>query len=234
MMHRQRGNILFLILLAIILFVALSYAIMGQRDGSKNAAGENLSLQVAQMTQYANLMENTVQRMMLVNDCKDTQIGFDNTVWLLSTGAVSHPANHNPNTPSDSCRVFSLQGGGMSPQTFAALASGPVCSTCAKPGNPIILAVSVQDVGTSNPDLVLFVTYFSDALCQELNNALGNGAILPSWTFTPYNVWAGSYGGATGILGTGTAAALKGKRTGCGRWGGATNDTQFYHVLIAR
>lgn len=63
---------------------------------------------------------------------------------------------------------------------------------------------------------------------------MGNSAILPTVFYDNFNLWAGSYAGVTGVIGSGSSSALFGKRTGCGRWNGKVNDTQFYHVLIAR
>ena len=62
----QSGNILFLILLAIILFVALSYAVnSGMRGGGKDAGNEKNSLSYSGILQSASLMENSLNRMML-------------------------------------------------------------------------------------------------------------------------------------------------------------------------
>ena len=67
---RQRGNILFLILLAVVLFAALSYAVTSQRDGGKNASGESAKSHASALLQYAALVENTVHRMVMVGGIK--------------------------------------------------------------------------------------------------------------------------------------------------------------------
>lgn len=234
MYSKQRGNILFLILLAVVLFAAISYAVTSNERGQvKSASTENVQLQAAQMEQYAGLLENVIQRIMLINDCKDTQIGFDNTAWKRINSASVHGANHNPNTPSDACRVFNPLGGGLPAQTFAGSAMAGCGGGCMRAGHPRVIVLSIEGVGTSAPDLVLNIQYFPDAVCQQINSDMGNGAILPSVSYTS-TLWAGSYAGVTAVIGTGSSSALFGKRTGCALWGGNVNDTQFYHVLIAR
>ena len=64
----DKGNILFLILLAVMLFAALSYAVTSSvRGGGKNASEENISLFIDQVIQAANLLENNMIRAMLVD-----------------------------------------------------------------------------------------------------------------------------------------------------------------------
>lgn len=106
-MHHRRGNILFLILLAVVLFAALAYAVTSSmRGGGKDVSDEKMQAMSSSIMQYGNLLANAIGRMMLVNDCKDTQISFE-----LPSGA-----NPNPSAPA-TCKVFDPEGGGMTYQT---------------------------------------------------------------------------------------------------------------------
>jgi len=76
-MRRTRGNILFLILLAVVLFAALSYAVTSSmRGGGRDASSENLQAGAAAISQYVALLRIEVQRLMLMNDCKVENIDW--------------------------------------------------------------------------------------------------------------------------------------------------------------
>mgnify|MGYP000299430875 CR=1 FL=1 len=235
--HRENGNILFLILLAIILFVALSYAIMGQRDGSKDASSESMKAKAAQMIQAAALMEQTVNRLRLVNGCKDTEISFENT---MVSGYV------NAATPADGrCKVFDKAGGGLS------WPDNPSYSKDFDPdynwtfGGQYI----ITNVGTSDYELLMHVHLGGDSnypsstaaakkLCEELDQSLLGQTTQIRDTFPTAQsaLFTGVYGSKTIILGDEVYAnALPpGLRSACFQRANSAGGYAFYHVLIAR
>ena len=107
----KRGNVLFLILLAIALFAVLSYAVtQSSRSSGRDAAAENAITDAAQITQYATLVEQTVTRLRLSNGCRDTQISFAADSDGDGNWYDADDDYHNPNAPSDfSCHVFHLE-----------------------------------------------------------------------------------------------------------------------------
>ena len=108
----QAGNILFLILLAVVLFAALSYAVTQSTNGGvKDASPEKLSAQVSEIMNQTAAMDLAITRLRS-RGCSDTQISFQ------SSAVTTFPHNDysNTNAPDDkSCNVFDQAGAGLNP-----------------------------------------------------------------------------------------------------------------------
>ena len=75
-MRNRSGNALFLVLIAIGLFAALSFAVSSSGGGGASLDREQLQLKAAEIRDYASQMANTVQQMVTTGGCLDTQISF--------------------------------------------------------------------------------------------------------------------------------------------------------------
>lgn len=74
-MRHERGNILFLILLAVILFAALSYAVTSSmRGGGKGASGEKLETTYAELSNIFALAQGTYPRLRQIGGCSLTDM----------------------------------------------------------------------------------------------------------------------------------------------------------------
>lgn len=109
-MNKQYGNALLLILIAVALFAALSYAITSSSRGGDNIDKEQANLIASQLLQQGASYRNAAQRMMLINGCGESEIGFENTDYPRQPTA-------NPRMPDDSCNMFHADGGGLTPYT---------------------------------------------------------------------------------------------------------------------
>jgi hypothetical protein len=84
--RRQRGNALFLILIAVALFAALSYAItLSGRSGGSGTSGETATINAALITDYPAAVKTGVTRMVLGNITANT---IDYSNGATGTAAV--------------------------------------------------------------------------------------------------------------------------------------------------
>ena len=108
--NNQKGNILFLILIAVGLFAALSYTVSSLTRSSYASVGrEQAEVSAAQILSYGAKLKTAIMRMRITNDCSDAQISFDSPSW--------DPANDytNANAPGTyGCHIFDPRGGGVS------------------------------------------------------------------------------------------------------------------------
>lgn len=231
-MKRQRGNILFLILLAVVLFAALSYAVTSStRGGGNNASKESATATASELYQYLVLMDNTLDRLRLVNGCTESQFDFSNTVWLYGpSGARADtpvfPVNHNSAAPGDGrCKLFSYMPAQISDAAIVETAAG----SWARSMHPWIISYSIPGIGTSAYDLVIAYPTPAPEVCKAFNRLAGinlstDGAALPiGWPVTSY---AGIYNGLFNAGNTANSNAT-GLRDYCSAGG-------IIHVLIAR
>lgn len=250
----QRGNILFLILLAVVLFAALSYAVTSSmRGGGKDASGESLKTQASAIVQHATAIASAVTRMRLVNGCSDTQISF--AYDSNGDGVVnSSDRYHNAAAPSDQrCHVFSLTGGGAAnalpdPKWLdTAHASSDLYGYWNYTGEEGIDHVGTSCLSAECKELMARVLFLKKDLCVAINDALG----IPNTGGEPPSSTGGTRAHITGLFAgayisnnsTMTIAnnlrALAGKPAGCLRTNnlsGASfpNTYVFYSVLIER
>lgn len=167
----ERGNILFLILLAVILFAALSYAVTSSmRGGGKDVNNEKNDLYAGEILNYLTNLELAVNRMVL-NGVRPEHLEFQ------YPDLVDQGANNNCSTSN--CEVFDPSGGGIAPmplpkKMFSESALG---STWLKTGNGdrknSFNLVSVKDVGTTLPDIVVRLWGVNENLCDLINVKMG-------------------------------------------------------------
>ena len=105
-MGRQNGNALFLILIAVALFAALSYAVTQSSRGGGSIEREQQMIDQAVSEQCNASVDYAVNKVKLLNGCDSSEISYE-----LADGD-----NPNPNAPADErCHVFRANGGGTVP-----------------------------------------------------------------------------------------------------------------------
>lgn len=230
MKKASSGNALFLVLIGIVLFGALSFAVTKSfRGGEKTANLEQLKVGATDVLRYLSSVQQAVNRLITVNGCSESEISFENNMVLNGSNAAVYPAGY-VTTPADGrCKVFDSAGGGLSPRLFeqnpgfinpsAALVSQP------KPGHfQVRNTEQFVGVGSDLPDVAMRIMYVSAGLCAAVNKILdipGTGDYLP-------------IGNGDDAIITNDTPGLEGKKTLCTRRYGTGEEYFVWTVLIAR
>lgn len=236
--QNEAGNVLFLILIAVALFAALSYAVtQSTRSGGGGADGETTLVNSAQLTQYPASIRTSIVRMVIG--------GVD--VNTLEFNAPADFANCTTGVPGVFPRcVFHPTGGGATYQQVPGdlMASGIPGTWIFNGENEINLigtTVGGDAPDSTTADLIAFLPGVSDSICNRVNEELGigsntedTGIVFTSASNmvntggTPTSLAAG---GATIGDDVGTSDSLDAQPFGCFTQGG---QNVYYHVLIER
>ena len=149
------GNILFIILIAVALFAAITYAVtQSTRSGSGNATNESKSLDASDLIAYAGLIQSTIQRM-VVGGCSLSTIDF------LGTNGTS-PSN-------GSCNVFNATNGGKLPARYENKwwADPGAKHLYFSDGHP------VANVGSGANEITMMLIGADSGVCDQINKKAG-------------------------------------------------------------
>lgn len=223
----NNGNALFLILIAVALFAALSYAITQSGRGGGNISREQAAIAASQITQYAASVQSAVQRMII-------------------SGTPAHSICYNMPGAGMDCsaptqyRVFAPEGGGA---TWQCLNDNLV-------DDPATMQVGgnywryrgihridnngfyIKDIGTNTDitgrDAIAYLGGVKVASCQQINKGLG----LDPTPVDDATFQAPTSGGATYDAGTNTLKAYPGQPFACIGEDGIGTPNNYYHALI--
>ncbi len=163
----ESGNVLFLILIAVALFAALSYVVtQSTRSGGGSTEREKNILSSAQMTQYPTALRTSLVRMILGGTGLE-QIGFN------IPGDTDFDAMVTANQTN--LLVFHPAGGGATYQEApASLSPTPTGAALEWHFNPVfrVPGVGIDTDGTGN-DVIAFLPGVSAGICKQGNDELG-------------------------------------------------------------
>lgn len=163
-----RGNILFLILLAVVLFAALSYAVTSSmRGGGKSANEESAKSVAAALTSYAVLMQNEFQRFLLTKNYNFNQID------LINPGSeVFVNLGDNSACTTTDCNFYNFFNPVHIPESAVDRNSGIPSSFFNVPGGypkASITVRGVNNVGTSEPEIIIGWPAIKTSVCEQIN-----------------------------------------------------------------
>lgn len=200
--RQESGNALFLILIAVALFAALSYAITSSGRGSGNITNEQALINAGQLTQYPAMVRAAATRMILTG----TQASLLN---LEQT-----PVDAVPSGGDDalSNAVFSTQGGSVIWQSAPAnVAATTVWHWKAAPATNTGWFISGLGTDTATgKDVFGFLDDITTSVCQQILKGVGLN-VAPRVEATAVDTTTGTdEGDALLQTGGGNAAATAG------------------------
>lgn len=206
--HGERGNALFLILIAVVLFAALSYAITQSNRSSGNAANETNMISSSTITQYPSAIRTGITRMMLRG------AGVSDLLF-------NPPASYSGTVANE---VFHPSGGGVVYQNVdpnSVVAVIPT-GTHATQNWYFHKNVVVPQIGTSTADVVAVLVDVRTGICQQINQQITGSTTIPVLTgIAEADVQTG---------GNTYPATVNGQPFLCAATSDGTNV--YYHVLV--
>lgn len=236
--HSERGNVLFLILIAVVLFAALSYAVtQSSRTGGGDAGRETNLISSAEITQYPAAVKTAIVRM-VINGVTYEGLRFDSPSTFSALAGIEEQGVFHPTGGAAAYVTASkdiMVGGATGTWYF----------------NPYY---EVEDIGTADAadgdgnEFIAFLPGIKEAICKRVNEELGLGTTVPTATAIDNNTsgikrnWDAADATSTiptetAIVGSGAtfATALSGQVAGCFLAGsGGTTDYVYYQVLVER
>lgn len=212
----ERGNALFLILIAVALFAALSYAVTQSGRGGGSVDKEQSLILASQVTQFPAAVRTGVTRMIITG----TSVGTLDFAGTL-TGA---------DTSDD---IFDSAGGGVILQAPPANAQTAASAWIYMPATGAADGWYVLTIGTDTEDTGREVIAAMDdatlSICQQINRGLGLTA-APAVEATAVDMAvAGAAAGAADNAWTFTSAPAQ--PFACVR-NGAAGAYVYYHTLV--
>ncbi len=196
MREGERGNVLFLILIAVALFAALSYAVtQSTRSGGGDAGRETSKISSAQMTQYPAGIRTSLVRMIIGGQNVD-KLEFNAPDEF--TNCTEYPASSGK---YPRCVFHPTGGGATYDEPSSDLIAGVPGRWYFNAENQINLvgtstAVDLPTVATA--DLIAFLPNVAQGVCQSINEELGISTTVGDITET--GILFSSAGGATGNM----------------------------------
>jgi len=169
----EQGNVLFLILIAVALFAALSYAVtQSTRSGGGSADRETSILSSASMTQYPAGLRTSVIRMILGGTAVDAML-------------FNSPSNISG---SETVELFHPSGGGALYQNAANdIMATNTAGTWYINANFFVPEIGLTPGGSVSSDdaadVLAFLPGVSSTVCRRLNEEIGMDLSSPGCTF---------------------------------------------------
>ena len=179
-MNNNSGNALFLILIAVALFAALSYAVTSSGRGGSGIDKEQAQIAVSEMLQWMAMVDTAITRMRIVQGLsyKDISLGYEGASTYGGTPITNYA--HNTLCTTDECKIFDTAGGNVSPPDFTAYATpDPTGITAGNlaPGYMVPVMMQWPNAGTTSNDIAMLFGWMDPTICNRLNDTMGINAI---------------------------------------------------------
>ncbi len=222
-LKKQDGNILFIILIAIVLIGALSAAIQGTGQHNANIDKETLILRLSETRSYASELERAISYIMQ-NGKSENDIRFSHPNANADYGNLSAD-------PDTTDQVFSRDGGAASyrvpPENINDGSAWEFYGNTALP-----------DVGSSEAELIAVLPNVTSEFCNLVNQTIGFSSLPQDSASCINGGSAARFNDSTQFISPPnttieTSFSVKPAMQGCIQCT-SNNSLHFFHVLMAR
>ncbi|MGZ9108948.1 MAG: hypothetical protein ACXW4B_09035 [Micavibrio sp.] len=239
----ESGNILFLILIAVVLFAALIFAVTMSERGGEDVNQDNVRVAAAQIIQSGVDIETAILRLRVSKGLNESEISFETPLL---------PAYAHAGCTTDRCRVFMPDGGQISyprpnPEWLnRAFAGEPHFGGWLYTGTACIPGIGNGADATCNAnpqhlELLAVLPWITRDMCVEINEKL---SLSPANGDPPQLTGAGWAAGGTeftGAFGSGETMIDAGnllfaRPEGCFEGSGTppAGSYHYYRAILAR
>lgn len=209
----ERGNALFLILIAVALFAALSYAITQSGRGSGTVDRETAIIAAGQVVEYPATLRTAVTRMIITGTAASS-IKFDTTTLV---------------------GVFAADGGGATDVPPPSSAGTATAWTYVDVSAGTASGIYIYGVGTAATEALAVLPDVTLTVCKQIQKGLGFASTTPVLQSNAAVVWGtpGVYaaaGSATTVKGA--SATLDGQPFACFNNSTAGTAYTYFHTII--
>jgi len=225
-LKNNKGTALFLILIGVALFAALSYAVTQSSRQGGTISKEDLAMKASVMLQYTAFVQSRVQKMMLVNGTTENTLSFGDPGWghTRYKYAVAQP---------DVNKLFSKAGGDVDFDTLSDF--GNVTFS----GVNRIIGIGCDDDDGSCAELLMTIGDMDLEICTAINRlVLGTASVASDNIALPYDAHPTRYFKGT-FTSDNDAGFIMNHASHIGKINGCVEDEYpddyvYYHVLIER
>ena len=243
--NQESGNVLFLILIAVALFAALSYAVTSSsRSGGGDANDETNLISSSTITQYPASIRTSIIRMQVSKGVGTSELEFNEPGNTAAADGDFAECGTFGGVQGVNC-VFHPDGGQATfvPGSADVMASGTQTNWVFNSENEINLVgrtAGANAAAANTAEVIAFLVGIREGVCQRINDELGiTGIPVETTTIDVTNSMVNEDGSTPpGIAAAGAGptigddiAALDGQAFGCFR-NGAAGPYVYYHVLL--
>lgn len=240
----ERGSAIFLILIGIVMFAALSFVVGGMlRGGNTDMIDEEKAkLYAGEILNYARAIRSATQHMKISNGCSDVEISFERPPFNGSDSCYVNPNN----TDNYSCFVFHKDGGNITymepPQGSTSDETALFDFTGCNTGHYFFdIRRHVKKIGNDGPfnsetgNDILVRLQVNKAVCTAINKKISNTTDIPTDGWPYWEPARDLYNTQPQTHLTCSDNGCVGKPTYCFlQTNGPAEVHQFYSVVVVR
>ena len=224
-LNRQGGNALFLILIAVALFAALSYAITQSGRGGGSIDRETQTLVAARIVQHIGAIDNAIQRLSIISNCSATEISFEHANWGHSN------YDHSPSASTE-CQIYHTDGGGLTFETIDTSALHTSQSALSTFGQYAFSGgLWIYQADDTTVDLTLLIPHLTESMCMALQTQMGETGAFQTYGDNILTSLAAANMAFDGDYAN-QHSFSSARQFSCLQLSGSTNNYLFYYTLI--